>query len=104
MTDASSEIVWEGMTEAEVWTTIDQTFPLSSGAWRDVMAITPEDKRNQAIVDMITLGELAWVKRSSAVDTLIAGLTFIANVANPVAAISGGVTGLVSLGVALKGL
>jgi hypothetical protein len=99
-----SLIVWENMTEAEAWTTVDQTFPLSAGAWRDVMAITPEDQRNQAIVDMVTLGDLGWVKRSSAVDTLIAGLTFIANIANPVAVIAGGVTSLATLAAALKGL
>ena len=97
-------IVWEGMTEAEAWTTVDQTFPLSASAWRDVMKITPEADRNQAIVDMVTLGGLGWVKRPSAVDTLMAGLTLLANIANPVTAIAGGLTSLASLAAVLKSL
>ena len=32
-----SVIVWEGMTAAEDWVTIDQTFPLPASAWKDVM-------------------------------------------------------------------
>ena len=99
-----SLIVWEGMTEEEAWTTIDQEFPLPAQAWRDVMSVEPEDQRNQMIVDMITLGGLGWEKRSSAAETLMAGLTFIANIANPIAAIAGGVTSLATLEVALKGL
>jgi hypothetical protein len=99
-----STIVWDGMTAAEAWVTVDQEFPLSAGAWRDVMQITPEDKRNQAIVDMVTLGGLGWHKRPSAVDTLMAGLNFIAVIATPVSAIAGGVTSLATLGAALKAL
>jgi hypothetical protein len=101
---ASSEIVWEGMTETEAWTTVDQTFPLSGPAWADVMKITPDAKRNQAIVDMIILGGLGWTKRPSGVETLMAGLTFLANVANPVSAIAGGATSLATLAAALKAL
>lgn len=100
----SSVIVWEGMTESEAWVAVDQEFPLSGAAWKDVMTITPEAKRSQAIVDMITLGGLGWTKRPSAVDTLMAGLTFLANIANPVAAIAGGATSLATLAAALKGL
>jgi len=103
-TPVGSEIVWEGMTEAEAWTTVDQTFPLSGPAWADVMKITPEAERNEAIVDMITLGGLGWTKRPSAVDTLMAGLAFLAAIANPVSAIAGGLTSLTTLGAALKAL
>ena len=101
---STSVIVWEGMTEAEAWTTVDQEFPLSASAWKDVLQIEPEEKRNQAIVDMVTLGGLGWTKRSSAVDTLMAGLNFLAAIANPVSAIAGGATSLATLGAALKAL
>mgnify|MGYP001572387782 CR=1 FL=1 len=101
---SESVIVWEGMTEAEAWTTVDQTFPLSASAWSDAMKITPEDKRNQAIADMVTLGDLGWTKRPSGVETLMAGLTFLANIANPVSAIAGGATSLATLAAALKSL
>jgi hypothetical protein len=99
--DARCVHAWTGMTEDEAWVMLDQAFPLPAQAWRDVMAQEPA-VRDQLIGDMMALGQLSWTKRQSAWPTVLAGLTFLASLANPVSAIVGGVSGLISLAQLIK--
>jgi hypothetical protein len=92
---------WQDLSEDEVWVTLDQRFPLSERAWRDVMAQAPA-VRDPLIADMMALGGLSWSKRPDALPLLLSALTFLASLANPVTAIVGGIEGLASLPAALK--
>ena len=100
---AVTDLVFDGMTEDEAWVAVDQEFPLDGAAWRDVMKQQPP-VRDGLIRDMLTLGGLSWTKKPGAIDIVMSALNFLAAIANPVTAITGGATGLVSLAAALKSL
>lgn len=94
--------VIDGMDEATAWATLDQKFPLSAQAWRDVMQLDP-DSRVQAFRDMLALGGLSWARETSTIDDVEAVLNFLANIANPISAIAGGVTGVAGVVSVLRG-
>jgi hypothetical protein len=99
--DARAALLEALSSEDEVWVTLDQRFPLSERAWRDIMAQLPT-VRDALIADMVALGGLSWSKKPDAWPAVLSALTFLASIANPVTAIVGGIEGLASLPAALK--